>query len=231
MNTPSTIIEFDDDFIFSACEFRWLKGDKFALIEAIAICAANDLEYPKWVRHQINSAMGGIFQAVFPDTPLEGGRPGLGISSLPDGPELVKMKNKFKVSAKDANNLLSLKLDRRNIVETHIKAVRDFELAELVYRVAKFAINPSPHFDDITNTRNDLAAALHLSPLEWQGLVSADGILADINGQSLQIRSVPAICRMATVDVIDDAWDAYKDFFLEDRITRFEDTHGINLGE
>ncbi|MBT5250292.1 MAG: hypothetical protein HOL68_08855 [Bacteroidetes Order II. Incertae sedis bacterium] len=231
MNKPVTIVEHEDGLIFSACEFRWLKGDKFALIEAIAICAANDLEYPKWVRHQINTAMSGIFHAVFPDTTLEDGRPGLGISSLPDGPELSKMKDKFKAKAKDANKLLSLKLDRRNIVDTHIKAVRDFELAELICRVAKFAINPSPHFDGITNTRKDLAVALDLSPKDWQELETADGILSDINGQSIQIRSVPSICRMATLDVIDDAWDAYKEFFLEERTERFEDTHGINLGE
>ena len=130
MNTPNNIIEYEDDLILSACEFRWSKGDKFALIEAIAICAANNLQYPNWVRSQIDVAMTGIFEAVFPGTPLQGGRPGLGISSLPDQAELLEMKDQFRASIKEANKLLSFKLDRRNIIDTHIKAVRDFHLAE-----------------------------------------------------------------------------------------------------
>jgi hypothetical protein len=44
MNVPDTIIEYEESLIFAACEFRWLRGDKFALIEAVAICAANDLQ-------------------------------------------------------------------------------------------------------------------------------------------------------------------------------------------
>lgn len=82
MITSNSIIEYQDDLIFAACEFRWSKGDKFALIEAIAICAANDLQYPKWVRSQINLAMTGIFEAVFRDQNLTNGRPGLGIYAV-----------------------------------------------------------------------------------------------------------------------------------------------------
>jgi hypothetical protein len=230
MNTAKTIIEYNDDLILSACEFRWSKGDKFALIEAVAICAAQALPYPQWVRSQIDTAMTGIFEAVFPYQGLMNSRTGLGISHLPDGTEKHGQKERFSKSIKEASKILSLK-SNTHVIDTHLNAIRDFELSELVYRVAKFAINPSPHFDDITNTRNDLAAALRLSPDEWQVLEIADGILADINGQSLQIRSVPSVCRMATIDVIDDAWDAYKEFFLEDRTARFEDAHGINLGE
>jgi hypothetical protein len=230
MNTHNTIIEYEDDLIFAACEFRWSKGDKFALIEAIAFCAANDLQYPKWVCSQVNLAMTGIFEAVFPDQTLKGSRLGLGISYLPGGTEKRDLKSRFIDSIKVANKALSLK-SNTHVIDTHIKAVRDFELAELVYRVAKFTIDPSPRFDDITNTRNDLAAALNLSPNEWQELEKVDGILPDVNGQSLHIRTVPSICRTATVDVIDDAWDSYKEFFLEDRTTRFEDEHGINLGK
>ena len=85
VNTPNTIIKYKDDLILSACEFRWSKGDKFALIEAIAICAANDLQCPKWVRSQIDVAMTGIFEAVYPDQDLKDRRSGLGISYLPEG--------------------------------------------------------------------------------------------------------------------------------------------------
>ncbi|MBT4038410.1 MAG: hypothetical protein HOE65_00060 [Rhodospirillales bacterium] len=230
MNDSSTIVEYEEGLILSACEFRWSKGDKFALIEAVAICAAQSLPYPKWVRSQIDTAMTGIFEAMFPDQDLSNGRAGLGISHLPDGTEKLDLKDRFSKSVKEASKILSLK-SNTHVVDTHIKAVRDLELAELVFRVAKFAVKPSPHFDDITNTRDDLAAALRLSPDEWQELEIADDILADINGQSLRIRSVPPVCRMATVDVIDDAWDAYKEFFLEDRTARFEDAHGITLGE
>ena len=230
MTKSNTIIEYKDDLIFSTFEFRWSKGDKFALIEAIAYCAANDLQYPTWVCSQINSAMAGIFEAVFPGQNLKDRQSGSGISHLPDGAENVDLKKRFSESIKGAAKTLSLK-SNPHVIDTHVKAVRDFSLAELVYRVAKFAIDPSPHFDDITNTRNNLATALNLSPREWQELDTANGILADINGQLLEIRTVPSICRMATVDVIDDAWDAYKEFFLKDRTVRFKDALVIKSGK
>jgi hypothetical protein len=231
MNTPNTIIEYKDDLIFSACEFRWSKGDKFALIEAIAICAANDLQYPRWVRSQIDVAMTGIFEAVFPGTPLQGGRPGLGISSLPDGAELADLKDRFQASVKEASKLLSLKLERRNIIDTHIKAVRDFHLAELVATLAIFKVDPTPRFRNVTEVKRELSTALRHSSVEWSAIESGDSDLSQVCGRKLHAHEIPAVCRMATVDIIDDAWDAYKEFFLADRIAKFEDNHGTSLGE
>ena len=45
MSETNTEIEYTDDLVLSACEFRWLKGGKFALIGAIAICATQDFPY------------------------------------------------------------------------------------------------------------------------------------------------------------------------------------------
>ena len=231
MNTPDSIIEYEESLIFAACEYRWSKGDKFALIEAIAMCAANDFPYPKWVRSQIDVAMTGIFEAVFPGIPLQGGRPGLGISSLPDGAELADLKCRFQASAKEASKLLSFKLDRRNIIDTHIKAVRDFQLAELVAMLAIFKVDPTPRFSNVTEVKRELSIALRHSSVEWSTIESGDSDLGQVGGRTLHAREIPAVCRMATVDVIDDAWDSYKEFFLEDRTAKFEDDHGINLSE
>ena len=229
MNT-TTVIEYEDDLVLSACEFRWSKGDKFALIEAITICAANDLEYPKWVRSQIDVAMTGIFEAVFPDQDLTDGRPGLGISYLPEGSKLTDMKDHFKEAVKTADRNLCLKSDT-HVLTTHINAVRDFHLAELTSMYADFKVDPSPRFVGVTPVQRDLASALNLTPDKWEELVADNAELAPVNGKEPKVRIIPPVCRLATVDVIKGAWNAYKEFFLADRIAKFEDDHGINLGE
>ena len=212
MITSNSIIEYQDDLIFAACEFRWSKGDKFALIEAIAICAANDLQYPKWVRSQINLAMTGIFEAVFREQNLTNGRPGLGISYLPEGPELADIKDRFTEAIKAANRTLCLKSDT-HVLTAHINAVRDFHLAELVATLADFEIDPAPAFSDVTKLKHELAAVLRHPRPEWDAIESDDGDFGQIDGKILRARDIPAICRMASFDVIDDAWDGYKDFF------------------
>jgi hypothetical protein len=230
MNTPKTIIKYEDDLIFAACEFRWSKGDKFALIEAIAICAANDLQYPHWVRAQINLAMTGIFEAVFPDEDLKGSRAGLGISYLSKSSELKDMKDQFKEALKAANKKLSLK-SNTHVITTHINAVRDFQLAELVAALATFEIDPTPRFSDVDPVKKELSAALRHSREEWNAIETNNADLGQVKGKTLRANDIPAVCRMATFDVIDDAWDAYKEFFLDDRTAKFEDDHGINLGK
>ena len=45
MSETNTEIEYPDDLVLYAYEFRWLKGGKFALIGVIAICAAQDFPY------------------------------------------------------------------------------------------------------------------------------------------------------------------------------------------
>jgi hypothetical protein len=230
MNTPSTIIEYEDDLILSACEFRWSKGDKFAFIEAIAICAARKLPYPNWVRDQIDAAMSSVFKAVFPDASVEEGRPGLGISYLPEGSELADMKENFSLVVKEASKALCLK-SNTHVLNTHINAVRDFHLAELTSMYADFIVDPRPRFDGTTNVKRDLEGALDISKNEWEKLEASDEELAEVNGHVLRVRTIPPICRMATFDVIDTAWDSYKAFFLADRIAKFEDDHGIYLGE
>ena len=230
MNAPNSIVEYKDDLILAACEFRWSKGDKFALIEAIAICAAHDLPYPTWVRSQIDSAMTGIFEAVFPGTSLQGGRPGLGILHLPEDSKLTDMKDQFKEALKTANRELCLK-SNTHVLITHINAVRDFHLAELTSMYADFVVDPSPRFDGTTNVKRDLEGVLNLSRDEWEKLETSDAELGKVNGHVLRVRTTPPICRKATVDVIDTAWSAYNEFFLEDRIAKFEAAHGINLGK
>lgn len=231
MNTSNSVVEFEDDLTLAACEFRWSKGDKFALIEAVAICAANDLQYPRWVRTQIDAAMTGLFEAVFPDGNLKDGRPGLGISNLPEGNELADMKTRFRNGVKDASKQLSLTLDRRSPVETHIKAVRNFYLAELVARFAEFQPLATAQFANVSRVKNELAGALFLTLTEWQDRVSAKNDFGPINEKTIPFHTVEPICRMATFDVIDDAWDKYKEFFLDDRTAKFEDDHGVNLSE
>ena len=230
MNAPNNIVEYEDDLILSACEFRWSKGDKFALIEGIAICAANDLEYPKWVRSQIDVAMTGIFEAVFPDQDLKDRRSGLGISYLLEGSKLTDMKDQFKEASKTAYRELCLKSDT-HVLTTHINAVRDFYLADLVAKLATFEIDPAPRFSDVTEVKKKLEAPLRHSRAEWESIESDDGALGQINGKAIRARDVPAVCRMASFDVMDDAWDAYKEFLLADRIAKFEDDHGTYLGE
>jgi hypothetical protein len=224
MSDPTNVVEYADDLIFAACEFRWEKGDKFALIEAVAICAANDREYPQWVRYQINAAMTEIFSAVFPDVSLVGGRKGLGISALPEGNELANMKESFSNSSDEAKKHLSLSHDRLGVVDTHIKAVRNYHLAELVERFAVFEINSTPPFSKTTNVMKELATMLRLSPPEWETQVAEDGFLGPINGLTMKYSAVEPVCRMATVNVLRSAWREYQEFFEEMKLNeRAED--------
>jgi hypothetical protein len=224
MNNPSNVVEYADDLIFAACEFRWEKGDKFALIEAIAICAANDREYPQWVRDQINAAMTGIFGAVFPDVSLVGGRKGLGISALIDTDRRLKMKAAFDRSTKSAKQLLSLSLDRKEIIGSHINAVRDFHLAELVERFADFKPNHKPQFQDTTKIMNDLAEALSLTVSDWEVCVDEDASFGPINGKTVKFSTVEPVCRTASFNILRDAWREYREFFEEVRLNeRAED--------
>ena len=96
---------------------------------------------------------------------------------------------------------------------------------------ADFKVDPSPRFVGVTAVKRDLVSALNLTPDKWEELVAFDAELAPVNGQRPKVRVIPPVCRMATYDVIDDAWDAYKEFLLADRIARFEDDHGTYLGE
>jgi hypothetical protein len=216
-------VEYKDDLIFAACEFRWSRGDKFALIEAVAICAANNLPYPAWVRDQINNAMTGVFRSVFPDTSLIDGRAGLGISHLPEGRDLEDKKASFQKSTKAANKLLSFTLDRQSIVAKHINAVRDFHLADLVERFADFKTDPNPGFDRLGLVITDLAENLNLSNAEWNDRVKTGKPFGPINGRIVDFHSIEPVCRLATFDIIDNAWDQYKAFFMEQRIDLFEE--------
>ena len=77
MKKSDTFIDLGEPLPLVGCSLRWLQGDKFALIEAIAICAARSLPYPEWVRAEIDKAMTSVFEAAFPGVDLTQDHPGM----------------------------------------------------------------------------------------------------------------------------------------------------------
>ena len=224
-----TFIEIEDlDLV--ELKIRWEVGDKFALIETIAFCAAQDREYPKWVRSQIDDAMTTIFQAVFPKIDFKIMTPALARTPDPDEPKEAEQIKRFEAAAAEAAKMLCLKIDRDNPLATRKRAIRDFILAEMVAEYSNFQLVPMPKFSGVTKVMKDLVAALHLSQNDWAELVREDGVLPHlVNGKELRVRDIPSECRMATVDVIRNAWEKSKEALLALRVDEHEERFGPEI--
>ena len=225
-----TFIEIEDLDLMNL-KFRWDLGDKFAFIEAITYCAAQDREYPKWVRAQIDDAMTTIFNSVFPNIDFKKEQASFTYSDaiIGDGQNFEKIaKDRFNKAASKAIKILCLKSDNTNIVSVRNRAVRNISLAELVAEYVEFQPKPDPTYKGATTVIRELAQAFDLSPKEWKE--RRDNAAAfTINGHMLPISYVPPECRGASIDVIRKAWEEHKDTLLDLKIKDFEERNGITL--
>jgi hypothetical protein len=230
-------VRFSERIELAGCELRWDegKGDPFALIEAVTICAGRKWPYPKWVRRQFDEAYKSIFLSVFPDVDLSKPLPGaLGYSVRNTDEKDVAAS--FDRAVADAIKLLCLSVDRQHPLQVHKRAMRDRYLAELVSESAGYKHTPRPRFVGVEEIIEGLAKALRLTPDDWTRMDAEDAVLLNLRGIPVRIRAVIPECRMATVDQIKRAWRRYGREFLakraedyeEERLAAIEEMRGVS---
>ena len=131
MTDSKTIIEFSEPIALAGLDEQWKQGDRFALVEAVALCAQNDWEYPNWVREAIDEAMTNMFLAVYPKADLDRLRPG---NKNTDGIGLDAklLADRLEKERRQSLDLLGLEIERNNPVKLRKRILRDAQIAELV---------------------------------------------------------------------------------------------------
>ena len=163
MTKASQVVEYREPIALAGLEEQWNRGDRFALIEAVALCAENAWEYPAWVRQTIDTAMTNMYKAVYPDDDLNrmrsGRKKGSGI-----GLDVKKVAKRLQRERPQALDLLGLEIEKDNSVNIRRRILRDAYLAELVARRSGFVSSPEPHFKGVGKAQDDLALQLSLDP-------------------------------------------------------------------
>lgn len=217
-----TIIKIKDLDLMEL-SIRWEDGDKFALIEAVAYCAAKGREYPDWVRARIDEAMTSVFEAVFPNTDFKN-KPSPAVLP-PDTSGTVEREqlDRFKKAAAKAAKDLCLTVDRDNPLQIRKRVVRDYALAYLIAECSTFRPTPDPKFSGVEKSKSDLVNALNISPVEWAKLAKSKAPLPQqVNNKNVRACDIPQECRMATSDIIRRAWEDHRKVFIAERFEQFQ---------
>ena len=196
MTAKNTQITHADPIGLGGLDWQWEHGDKFALVEAIALCAANGWEYPKWVQKIIGQAMINMYQAVYPEVDLDLSKPGR--KRLPKaGADEGKLADRLKKELAHSLDLLGLKMERTNAVKRRKETLRDLYLADIVAGRCTFIREPEPAFKGVDKAIGDLAVELKdgadPSPLEKH----------------------PEECFDASDHTIERAWKRYRDEMIQ----------------
>ena len=192
MAIDKTQVTHVDPIGLGGLDWQWEHGDKFALIEAVALCTANDWDYPEWVRNIIGQAMANMYQAVYPEVDLDLSKPGrkrLPEARVDEGILALRLKKELAHSI----DLLGLTIERTNAVKRRKETLRDLYLADIVAGRCTFVREPEPKFKGVNKAIGDLAVELEdgadPSPLEMY----------------------PEECFDASEHVIERAWKRYRD--------------------
>jgi hypothetical protein len=220
-----TVTVFSENIELAGCELRWNegKGDPFALIEAVAICAGRKWPYPKWVRRQFDKAYKSIFLSVFPGVDLSKPLPGAWGYSDAQSTDEKAVAARFRKAVAEAIKLLCLSIDRQHVLQVHKREMRDQYLANLVAELAAYKHTPRPRFVGVKQIIERLANALDMTPKRWARMDAENAVLLNLKGIPVRIPSVPAQCRMATVDQIRRAWHRHRTELLEERKEDYEE--------
>jgi hypothetical protein len=198
MTKKDTIVEYSDPIALGGLDWQWEQGDRFALVEAVALCAANDWEYPQWARKIIDEAMTNMFRAVYPDIDLDRKS-----SSKKQAPSIG---NDHRIQAKRLKNerrhsleMLGLATDRASAVERRKQTLRNMYLAEEIACRCKFVREPKPRFVGVNKAKRKLAEELDKDSSNDQGR-----------------HSCPPECQRASDDMINRAWRKYRRAITQD---------------
>jgi hypothetical protein len=177
-------------------DWQWENGDKFALVEAIALCTTNEWEYPDWVQKIIGQAMVNMYQAVYPEVDLDLSKPSK-IQLPKAGIDKGKLARRLKKELAQSLDLLGLKIDKSNAVKRRKETLRDLHLANIIAGRCKFIREPAPRFKGVDKAIDGLAVAL------------ADG--ADPS----PLEKYPDECFDASDHIIKRAWKRHKDKMIQ----------------
>jgi hypothetical protein len=168
-------------------DLQWANGDKFALVEAVALCNANNWKYPDWVSKVIGKAMVDLYRAVYPDVDLV--RDFIGKKNLPEiSSNELKLAERLKGERGRTLEALGLTIDRANAVQRRKETLRDMQLAELVAERCRFVLKPKPRFRGSNKAIPKLTDEFEKSEGNF-----------------------PAECRGASEHMIKRAWSRYRD--------------------
>jgi len=218
-----TVTVFSEPIELAACTLRWDEGDRFALIEAVAICAGRQFDYPEWVRQQIDQAYTSIFLSVFPGVDLSKPLPGAWGYSDARARDESAVAASFDQAVARAIKRLCLSIDRQHVLQIRKQRIRDLRLSELVAELAKYKHTPRPSFVGVEQVIEKLAEALNLRPNEWARMHAENTVLLNLNRIPVLVREVPPECRLATVDQIKRAWLRHRRELLAQRAEDYED--------
>ncbi len=193
MTKTNTVIEFSEPIALAGLDEQWKQGDRFALVEAVALCAQNDWEYPRWVRDTIDEAMINMFLAVYPKVNLDRLRPG---KKGPGGIGLdgKLLADRLEKERRQSLDLLGLEIEKDNPVKLRKRIFRDAHIAELVARRCEFIPGPPAHFNGVNRAIEHLTVTLAINPDDPK-----------TNDQ------FPDECWGASHSIIKRAWDKHKD--------------------
>lgn len=200
--------------LLADCGEHWREGDRFAIVEAIAICAEHGREYPNWVTEQINEAFLQFYRATYQDADRwlgcylrgsggEGQTDGVPETSVkrPSGEEMEKARQKV-------NKTLGFSVEKNSIVTRGRNRIRDLVLAELVADRVKIEWEPVPKFKKIRKAWLALERELDTRPPERRERLAAGGHLSK--------RYIPPECWNATKNIIEKAWGRWRPLLEEE---------------
>lgn len=196
MTTKNNQVTHADPIGIGGLDWQWQNGDKFALVEAIALCTVNDWEYPEWVRKIIGEAMTNMYQAIYPEIDLNLSRPGR--KRFPEiKADEKKLVDRLKKELAHSLDLLGLKMERTNAVKRRKETLRDLHLANIIAGRCKLIREPEPTFKGVDKAIGELAVELARgadpSPLE----------------------KYPEECFDASDHTIERAWKRYRDEMIQ----------------
>ena len=196
MKPEDTLVTHTDPIGLGGLDWQWEHGDKFALVEAIALCAANGWEYPEWVRKIVGEAMTNMYKAVYPEVDLNLSKPGR--KRLPEiGVDEGELAERLKRELAHSLELLGLTMERTNAVKRRKETLRDLYLADIVAGRCTFIREPKPVFKGVNKAIGDLAVELE------------DG--ADPS----PLEKYPAECFGASEHTIERAWKRYRNEMIQ----------------
>jgi hypothetical protein len=217
--------EFSEEIELAGCELRWDQGDRFALIEAVAICAARQWDYPGWVRRRFDQAYTSIFLSVFPGVDLSKRLPGSLAYSDPQSSDEAAVERRFDRAVAGATKLLYLSIDRQKVLQKRKQTIRDLHFAMLVAELARYKHTPRPMFVNAGQIITRLAKALDLRPNQWATMNAENAVLLLQDGIPVRILDVPPEYRLASVDQIKRAWRRHESELLARRAEQYEADH------
>ncbi len=201
------IIVNRERLLLACCSADFHKfDDRFAIVEAIAICAEHGLGYPDWVKKEIDAAFLQFYRAVHPDADQRIGRGPGREHRIPEAP-VETVRHAERTRARQAfNEMLGLIPRGKSFVVQSRNSHRDRVLAVLVAEKSTFELEPEPHFSGVTKAVKELVHELSVRPPERSERAA---------GRLFATHYIPPEAWCVGEDIIMKAWSQFHSLLLE----------------